>query len=95
MTPENLRMTTAESGIQINVFRNGSETGVSTVAQGVMNLTIVSMRIRVLSLALLRGLRLLHGCGCSNCSSDLTPSLETSICPSRGPKKQKKKKKRK
>ena len=56
-------------------------------------LNIVSVRIRLWSLALLSGLKTWRGCGCGiglSCSSDWAPSLRTSIC-SRCSRKKKKK----
>ena len=53
------------------------------------------MRMQVLSLALLSGLRIQHYCGCgvgNSYNSDWTPSLGTYIYRGWGPKKAKKKK---
>ena len=56
---------------------------------------LVSMKMRVRSLASLSGSGSGIAGSCGSCSSDLTPSLETSTCRRYGPKKKKKEEKKK
>ena len=77
----------------ISLHKKSKGRGVPFMAQQLTNLT---MRLQVLSLASLSVLRIPHCCGygvgCS-CSSDSTPSLGISICWKCSPKKKKKEKK--
>ena len=71
-----------------------SQGGVSVVAQRKWT-QLISMKIWVLSLALLSGLRIWCCCGYGVGHSNLNSSLGTSICHGRGPKKQKERKRKK